>query len=126
MGLLDRFAKRVADELNKAPNLPAGATTMSMQEMQNSAGIAAMQYGNVSNVVPRNPLFSNVPFASGMPIRPGAINPLNPETGRPDPRRYEFQVAQNINVTDNKLVPFNTSYSFLQIIQTDISTSFFK
>ena len=55
-----------------------------------------------------NPLFSNVPFASGMPIRPGAINPLNPETGRPDPRRYEFQVAQNINVTDNKLVPFKT------------------
>ena len=108
MGLLDRFAKRVADEITKAPNLPAGATTMSMQEMQSSAGVAAMQYGNVSNVVPRNPLFSNVPFASGMPIRPGAINPLNPETGRPDPRRYEFQVAQNINVTDNKLVPFKT------------------
>ena len=43
MGLLDRFAKRVADEITKAPNLPAGATTMSMQEMQSSAGVAGSE-----------------------------------------------------------------------------------
>lgn len=109
MGLLDRIAKRVADEIVKAPNLPAGSGTMSLQEMQQAAGIAQSQYGsNVSTALPRNPVLSNVPFAPGMPIYPGAINPLRQDSGRPDPRRYEFQVAQNINVSDNRLVPFKT------------------
>ena len=109
MGLFDRFAKRVADEIIKAPNLPAGAGTMSMQQMQSIAGIAQTQYGaNVSTALPRTPALANVPFAPGMPLIPSAINPLREDTGRPDPRRYEFQVAQNINVTDNKLVPFKT------------------
>jgi len=109
MGLLDRIAKRVADEIVKAPNLPAGAGTMTMQQMISAAGIAQTQYGsNVSTALPRNPLLASVPFAPGMPILPGAINPLRPDTGRPDPRRYEFQVAQNINVSDNRLVPFKT------------------
>jgi hypothetical protein len=109
MGLFDRFAKRVADEIVKAPNLPAGAGTMTMQQMISAAGIAQTQYGsNVSTALPRNPLLASVPFAPGMPILPGAINPLRTDTGRPDPRRYEFQVAQNINVSDNRLVPFKT------------------
>jgi hypothetical protein len=58
--------------------------------------------------LPRNPNFGNVPFAPGLPITPGAINPVG-STGRADPRRYEYQVAQNINVaTEQKLVPFKT------------------
>ena len=108
MGLLDRIAKRVADEINKAPNLPAGAGTMSLQQMQAVAGIASTQYGNVSNPLPRNPVLANVPFAPGMPLIPSSLNPLNPQTGRPDPRRFEYQVAQNINVTATRLVPFQT------------------
>jgi hypothetical protein len=43
-----------------------------------------------------------------MPIVPGAINPPNPDSGRPDPRRYEYQVAQNINITETRLTPFKT------------------
>jgi hypothetical protein len=105
MGLLDRFAKRVADEITKAP---AGAVVMTEAQMRQSAGIASTQYGNVSNPLPRNQVLANVPFAPGMPLIPSSLNPLNPETGRPDPRRYEYQVAQNINVTETKLVPFKT------------------
>jgi hypothetical protein len=30
------------------------------------------------------------------------------DDGRPDPRRYEFQVAQNINITETRLIPFKT------------------
>jgi hypothetical protein len=50
---------------------------------------------------------AGVPFGPGTPITPGAINPVR-EDGRPDPRRYEYQVAQNINVTETRLVPFKT------------------
>lgn len=108
MGLLDRIAKRVAEEINKAPNLPTGTGIMTEQQMRQTAGIASQQYGTVSTPLPRNTTLANVPFAPGMPLIPSALNPLNPETGRPDPRRYEYQVAQNINVTETRLVPFKT------------------
>ena len=109
MGLFDRVAKRIANEIAKAPVADGGGGTMTMQQMQAVAGIAQTQYGsNVSTALPRSPQLASVPFAPGMPIYPGAINPLREDTGRPDPRRYEFQVAQNINVSDNRLVPFKT------------------
>lgn len=108
MGLFDRVAKRIANEIAKAPVADGNGGVMTEAQMRQVAGIAQQQYGNVSNPLPRNPLLASVPFAPGLPIIPGAINPLRQDTGRPDPRRYEFQVAQNINVNDNRLVPFKT------------------
>lgn len=108
MGVIDRFARAIAKEIEKAPVADGGSAIMTEAQMRQAAGIAQQQYGNVSNPLPRNPGLASVPFAPGMPIIPGSINALNPNTGRPDPRRYEFQVAQNINVSDNRLVPFKT------------------
>ena len=109
MGLLDRLAKAVADQIVKAPNLPLGTGIMTEQQMRQAGGIAQTQYGyGTSTPLPRNPLLASVPFAPGLPLIPGALNPLNPETGRPAPRRYEYLVAQNINVSENRLVPFKT------------------
>jgi len=108
MGLIDRLAKAVVDQIEKAPsNLPAGAVTMTEQEMNNSARNTQATYGN-QTPLPRNPLMAGVPFGPGMPIMPGAINPLR-QDGRADPRRYEYQVAQNLNIgTEQKLVQFKT------------------
>ena len=106
MGLLDRFAKAVAQQLEKAPRLPAGSVTMTEQEMVNASGIMNQQYGQ-SVSLPRNPIWPNVPFTPGNPLVPGAINPVRAD-GRADPRRYEYQVAQNINITPTRLVPFTT------------------
>lgn len=108
MGLRDRIARVIAGtDLEKAPNLPAGATAMTETEMRNRAGGSIGQsYGN-SVPLPRNPFLAMVPFGPGIPITPGAINPLRSD-GRPDPRRYEYQVAQNINVTETRLIPFKT------------------
>ena len=109
MGLRDRIAKAIAGtDLEKAPNLPAGAVTMTEQQMRNAVpGAIGQNYGTV-NALPRNPLLAGVPFGPGIPITPGAINPVNPTTGRPEPRRYEYQVAQNINITETRNVPFKT------------------
>ena len=108
MGLLDNFAKRVANQIVKAPTLPAGANTMTEAQMRSAGGIATTQYGlGTSTPLPRDPLLASVPFAPGLPLIPGALNPLG-ERGRPDPRRYEYTVAQNINVSENRLVPFKT------------------
>lgn len=110
MGLRGRIAKAIAgtDVEKAAPNLPAGAVTMTEQQMRNAVpGAIGQNYGTVT-ALPRNPLLAGVPFGPGIPITPGAINPVNPLTGRPEPRRYEYQVAQNINITETKLVPFKT------------------
>ena len=108
MGLRDRIAKALLQgEVEKAPNLPAGSVTMTEQDMRVAAlNQIAQNYGN-STPLPRNPWLAGVPFGPGTPITPGAINPVR-EDGRPDPRRYEFQVAQNINITETRLVPFKT------------------
>jgi len=72
------------------------------------SGLAMQQtYGN-NVALPRSPFSATVPFGPGNPIIPGAINPINPLTGRPEPRRYEYQVAQNINIVPTRLVPFST------------------
>ena len=106
MGLIDQFAKKVAKEITKAPNLPVGAVALTETQMRNNIG-QTTTYGQ-TDALPRNPNLATVPFAPGMPIVPGAINPLNPDSGRPDPRRYEYQVAQNINITETRLTPFKT------------------
>jgi hypothetical protein len=82
---------------------------MTENDMLNQAGGLAMQqtYGN-NVALPRAPFSATVPFGPGNPIIPGAINPINPATGRPEPRRYEYQVAQNINIVPTRLVPFQT------------------
>jgi hypothetical protein len=108
MGLRDRIAKALLQgQVEKGPNLPAGSVTMTEQQMRlNALNQIAQNYGN-STPLPRNPWMAGVPFGPGTPITPGAINPVR-EDGRPDPRRYEYQVAQNINVTETRLVPFKT------------------
>ena len=109
MGLRDRIARALAtQDIEKGPNLPAGATTIGTDALMASSGLAMQQtYGN-NVALPRAPFSSTVPFGPGNPIIPGAINPINPTTGRPEPRRYEYQVAQNINIVPTRLVPFST------------------
>ena len=105
MGLIDRFAERVAKEITKAPNLPVGAVSMTEQQMRQTTP-QTTTYGTTV-ALERNPNYPSVPFGPGNPIIPGAINPSRAD-GRPDPRRYEFQVAQNINITETRLTPFKT------------------
>jgi hypothetical protein len=109
MGLRDRIAKALAtqDIEKRGPNLPAGSTVMSQQDMLAVANALQQNYGS-SNPLPRAPFNAMVPFGPGTPITPGAINPVDPVTGRPKPRQWEYQVAQNINVTETRLIPFKT------------------
>lgn len=109
MGLRDRIARALAtQDIEKGPNLPAGATTVGTDQLMAQSGLAMQQtYGN-NVALPRAPFSATVPFGPGNPIIPGAINPINPATGRPEPRRYEYQVAQNINIVPTRLVPFST------------------
>lgn len=105
MGLFDRIAEKLAAEIAKSPGLPTGAIAMTESQMRNPTN-GNTSYGN-SVPLPRDNNLATVPFAPGNPLIPGAINPPS-EDGRPDPRRFEFQVAQNINITATRLIPFST------------------
>jgi hypothetical protein len=95
MGIIDNFAKRVAKEIEKAAPIAMPSTSGA--------------YGIIGEDVPleRDPNWATVPFGPATPLIPSSINPLS-QRGKPDPRRWEFEVAQNINVTGNRLVPFKT------------------
>jgi hypothetical protein len=101
MGLLDRFAARVAERITKAPQ--PTATPMNVNALTSTD----TQHYNATPMY-RDPILGTNPFPAAVPLFPNAINPLDPNRGRPDPRRYEFLVAQNINLFENRLVPFKT------------------
>lgn len=98
MGIFDKAIDRLAVAITKASPIATPIEGWQMNQQN--------QYGNTVGL-PREANMGNVPFAPGVPILPGAINPVRAD-GRPDPRRYEFQVAQNINITETRLVPFKT------------------
>lgn len=99
MGLLDRIRRT-----DKAPlALPAGSVVIS--ESQAAAVAQNPSSGTTAQPLERNPLDYTVPFAPGRPLIPGLINPARDE-GRATPRRSEFPVAWNIQVQEQRTVPF--------------------
>lgn len=103
MAIWDRYIQRQIEKA--APNLPAGAQVTQFTPEQ-LAGIASQMYGTgVLTPLDRNPWLPGVPFGPSQPLMPSAINPVG-EDGRPDPRRWEYPVAWNIFVTEQRLVPW--------------------
>jgi hypothetical protein len=88
-----------------APPLPAGAVTTQYTPEQ-LAGIANQAYNlGVSTPLPRQPFLSGIPFGPSNPLIPSAINPVGAD-GQPEPRRWEYPVAWNIFVTEQRAVPW--------------------
>ena len=89
-----------------APPLPAGAVTTQITPEQ-LAGIANQAYNiGVSTPLPRQPFLAGIPFGPSNPLIPSAINPVG-EDGQPEPRRWEYPVAWNIFVTEQRAVPWS-------------------
>lgn len=100
MAIFDRLRN-----INKAPSLPQGAiTTEFTQEQLREIVSNAYQTGSFE-AMQRNPFYAATPFGSGTPLIPAAINQVG-EDGRPDPRKFEYPVAWNVFVTEQRLVPW--------------------
>lgn len=48
-----------------------------------------------------------VPFGPGVPLFPQPINPVDPDTGRAEPRQNEYRVAWNLPGFSDRLVPWS-------------------
>jgi hypothetical protein len=94
-------------QIDKAtPLLPAGAVTTQITP-EHLAGIANQAYNiGVSTPLPRQPFLSGIPFGPSNPLIPSAINPVGAD-GQPEPRRWEYPVAWNIFVTEQRAVPWS-------------------
>ena len=91
----------IRDRLVKALRLPAGATTQTEQQI----AAQSPQSGMTATPLEREPQLANVPFPPAMPLIPSLINRPR-EDGRADPRKYEFPVAWNIQIVEQRNIPF--------------------
>lgn len=89
------------DRLAKALRLPAGSTTFTEQQ------IAAQNPQSSVTATPleRDPNLASVPFPPATPLIPALINQPRPD-GRAEPRKYEFPVAWNIQIVEQRNIPF--------------------
>lgn len=92
MGLRDRLAKAL---------LPPGTVTMSEQQV----AALAPQSGNRAEPLERDPSLAFLPFPPSSPLIPALIN-IPREDGRADPRRWEYPVAWNLQLVEQRNVPF--------------------
>ena len=104
MAIWDNLFNRSREIEKAAPLLPPGAQITeinqdTLRQFQQGYGTGSMQ------ALDRQAWLASVPFGPSRPLTPAPINPLN-EDGRPDPRRWQYPVAWNINVTDQRLVPW--------------------
>lgn len=101
----DTAAPDQVDTVKAAPTLPAGAVAVDASQI-----IAALQAGQqsqqISAATPLPQWDPRVPFGPGLPIRPSAIDPLRPDSGRPEPRLYEYQVSANLPGSGQRLLPW--------------------
>lgn len=92
--------------LNKASNSPAvrGTTWTAEQVAAVLQRTVPTAGGQPAMPLPRyEPM---VPFGPGIPLVPAPINPINPQTGRAEPRAYEYPVAYNLPGFGERLVPW--------------------
>lgn len=92
MGFRDRIAKVL---------LPPGTTTVTEQQ----AAALSPQSGTRAEPLPRDPNLANIPFPPAMPLIPALINQPR-EDGRADPRRWEYPVAWNLQLVEQRTIPF--------------------
>ena len=90
----------------KAIAIPAQAATFTPQQV--AALLASNSLGGQTTgaIVPLPRLDPQVAFGPGLPLIPGAIDPLNPATGRPQPRFNEYPVSSNLPGVEDRLTPW--------------------
>jgi len=67
--------------------------------------------------LPRPANWATLPFGPGLPLVPAALDPARPDSGRPEPRTYEYPVSWNLTGSSNRL----TSWRLLRDAADKIS-----
>jgi len=96
-----------ADAVKAAPR--GGGAMVPLSEV-----IAALNQGGVQPVapmaepMPRPEEWTRAPFGPGMPLLPAPINAPRTDTGRAEPRVWDYPTSWNIYTNPDRLVPWET------------------
>lgn len=87
------------------PGVGRGQTFSAAQvaAMINAVSVAPQVPGTTAPLPRTDP---QVAFGPGMPLFPASIDPVRDDTGRPEPRIYEYPVSVNLPGVTDKLVPW--------------------
>jgi hypothetical protein len=80
---------------------------LSLLEAQNKAN-ASFSGQHTPEAMETPPLWGQIPFGPGSRIKPEAITPLRPDTHRAEAQQYEYPVAWNLQVTQQREIPWRT------------------
>lgn len=88
-------------------SLPAGLTgnlAGGVRDMSAQIATAQLQTLGQQDPMPRDTFPYS--FGPGVPLYPSPLDPVRPDTGRAEPRIYEYPVSWNIPGTSTRLVPW--------------------
>src|SRR5690242_9844479 len=80
--------------------------TAEVQPLTAAARQARVSPEGMFNALPRPDVWATASFGPGMPLMPAAIDASRPDTGRPEPRLFEYPVSWNLTGSSNRLVPW--------------------
>lgn len=101
------FWRRTRADADEGKAAPRGATMVPLSE------VLAQLTGPTAQAGPADPLprpeeWFQVPFNPGRPFTPSPVNAPRTDTGRPEPRLFEYPVSWNLKTTSERLVPWTT------------------
>lgn len=82
------------------------APEIDVEQLAKAVAAAMPAAPEVAPPMPREDFGFGLPFNPGVPLVPYSIDPRESASGRPAPRRSEFQVAVNMQLTPQRMVPF--------------------
>jgi hypothetical protein len=99
---------RLAAEMIKAGmRLPSGAVATPMVNPPTQPNVMSLAQGNLAPpLAPGGWTDPLVAFGPGKPVRPAAIDPVDPLSGRPLPRRYDYPTSINLPGVEDRVVPW--------------------
>jgi hypothetical protein len=96
--------RRSPQNLTKAAPLQGRVVTFTAEQV---AALAQLQTGQAAAPMARPEEWFRTPFGPGMPLTPAPINAPRPDTGRPEPRLWDYPTSWNLDVGGKRLVPWH-------------------
>jgi len=83
-----------------------GGQVTDMTEQVRALTQAANQQTGTALPLPRDPRWASAPFGPGTPLIPSALDAPRTDTGRAEPRIWQYPVSWNLPGTNNRLHPW--------------------
>lgn len=100
--------RRKNAQITKAPSGALQGRVVTFTPEQVAALVQQQSTGRPAPALPRPEAWFQTQFGPGMPLTPAPINAPRPDTGRPEPRLYDYPVSWNLTTGGQRLVPWAT------------------